>query len=208
MQSDPNGKKRVFYANEREKMQWDWNWLERWMSSQPYHARYLGPNEASYMPLTTTTTTTDDMSEKTLEMDGVAPPGMGNVNDGLADTSPYPSKHQRQSSLSTHVPSYMASTQSAKAKLRGQGMVKQRGSYVPQWNSSTRKGSIGGSGCDSSSSGGGTAGYQAPRSPNPKGNGMRPQSRRIAGYSPDSYGGGEDWRLSPIDGHAWRHDFS
>ncbi|KAJ9146542.1 hypothetical protein P3X46_028791 [Hevea brasiliensis] len=208
MQSDPIGIEKGLYANEREKVQWGWNWLERWMSSQPYHARHLGPNEASYMALTTTSTTTDDMSEKTVEMDLVTPPGMGDINNGLLDTSPYPAKHQRQSSLNTHVPSYMAPTQSAKAKLRSQGTGRQRGPNVPQWNSSTRKGSIVGSGFDSSSSGGGTGVYLAPRSPSPKNNGMRHQARRIAGYSPDSNSIGEDWRLAPIDGHDWRHDFS
>ncbi|EEF45684.1 conserved hypothetical protein [Ricinus communis] len=173
LQSDPNGKEMGFYENEREKAQWGWNWLERWMSSQPYHARHLGPNEASYMTLTTTTTTTDDMSEKTVEMDVVTPPGIiSNINNGLLDTPPYLTKHQRQSSLNNYVPSYMASTQSAKAKVRSsQGTVKQpqpqRSPYV-QWNSSTRKGSVAGSGCDSSSSGGGTAPFQAPRSPAPR----------------------------------------
>ncbi|XP_050203303.1 protein IQ-DOMAIN 21 isoform X2 [Mercurialis annua] len=191
-QYDPNGKEiGLCYESERVNEQWGWNWLDRWMSAQP-------PRQPSYVALTaTTTTTTDDMSEKTVEMDVATPP-------------PALTKHQRQSSLNDSnsssnnvvVPSYMAPTQSAKAKARnnsnteGSAMKQQRGSYVPQWNSSTRKQ---GSGCDSSSSGGV---FLAPRSPSPSpnnNNGMRLQSRRIAGYSPDS-NGGEDW--------SWRNDFS
>lgn len=176
------------------------------MSSQPHNVRHMGPRETSYMTLaTTTTTTTDDMSEKTVEMDIVAPPGSSNINMGLMnqeflDSSPNSNrKHQRQ--LSGNVPSYMAPTQSAKAKVRGQGPIKPRGSPGPQWNSSTKRGSGIGSACDSSSSGGGTSSYKFPRSPSPKINGIRPQSRRIAGGSPD-YVGVEDWAL-PLGAHGW-----
>ncbi|XVE64407.1 hypothetical protein DITRI_Ditri07aG0098300 [Diplodiscus trichospermus] len=35
----PNGKDVGLCLNEREEAKWGWNWLERWMSSQPYHAR-------------------------------------------------------------------------------------------------------------------------------------------------------------------------
>lgn len=189
------------HADEREKAQWGWNWLERWMSSQPYQARHAGHQEASYMtlPTTTTTTTTDEMSEKMVEMDMIAHLGL---NRDSIDSGPYPTM-QRQPS-SNNVPSYMAPTQSAKAKVRGQGpAVKQHGPYVPQWNPSTRRGSVAESGFDSSSSGGGTITYQAPRSPSPKSNGTRPQARRSTGYSPTS-NGVDDW---PLGGHAWRHDF-
>lgn len=170
------------------------------MSSQPYQARHTGHQEASYMthPTTTTTTTTDEMSEKTVEMDMMAHSGL---NRDSIDSGPYPIKQRQPSSI--NVPSYMAPTQSAKAKVRGQGPVKQHGSYVPQWNPSTRKGSVVESGFDSSSSGGGTITYQAPRSPSPKNNGTRPHARRSAGYSPNS-NGVDDW---PLGGHAWRHDF-
>ncbi|XVE58361.1 hypothetical protein DITRI_Ditri04bG0163700 [Diplodiscus trichospermus] len=194
MQPQPDGKDAGLYINEREKAQWGWNWLERWMSSQPNQARQLGLPEGSYMTLpttTTTTTTTDNMSEKTVEMDVVTP----------MDSGSYSVQQQPQSG-SIDVPSYMAPTQSAKAKVRSQGLVKQqRGPYVPQWNPSTKKVS----GCDSSSSGGGTTIYQAPRSPGPKNNGARIPSRRLGGCSPDaatSGGGGEDWRL-PIGSHGW-----
>ncbi|GMI76458.1 IQ-domain 21 [Hibiscus trionum] len=172
MQAQHNGKDIGVYLNEREKAQWGRNWLERWMSSQPCHAHQLGLHEGSYiaLPVTTKTTgTTDNMSEKTVEMD-VAP----------VDSDSYT------------VPSYMIPTQSAKAKVRNQGSGKQQqGAYVPQWNTSTKKGS----GCDSSSSGGGPSIYQAPRSPASKNNGARVPSRRLGGCSPDVGVGGEDWRL-------------
>ncbi|KAI9097555.1 hypothetical protein K1719_025326 [Acacia pycnantha] len=195
------------YHDEREKTPWGWNWLDRWMSSQPYNVRSVGPRETSYMTLaTTTTTTTDDMSEKTVEMDMVAPlvpsnvSAMGLMNQEFLDSSPMSNrKHHRQFSL--NAPSYMAPTQSAKAKVRGQMQIKPRGSPGPQWNSSTKKGPGIGSGCDSSSSGGGTSSYKFPRSPSPKMNGSRPQSRRIEGSSPD-YSGFEDWAL-PLGGHGW-----
>lgn len=203
MQSDQN---RIIdagiFADEPEKAQWGWNWLERWMATQPYHAgRQLGPYETSYM----TITATDEMSEKTVEMDMTSPPGFNNIHMGLhardpVDTDLY-SKQQ---------PSYMAPTQSAKAKVRSQGTVKQNRSsstsYVPQWNSSTRRPSASGSAGDSSSSGGGTLAYKAPRSPSPNSKGtVRATQVRGLGYSPDS-SGGEDWRML-LSGNGWRHDF-
>lgn len=214
MHSEPNEDDNVGSMrqnNELEKPPWGWNWLDRWMTSQPYNVRNVGPRETSYMTLaTTTTTTTDDMSEKTVEMDMVAPLGPGNVssmglmNQEFLESSPSPSpmsdrKNYRHFSLNS--PSYMAPTQSAKAKLRGQTPVKPRGSPGPQWNSSTKKGPGIGSVCDSSSSAGGTSNYKFPRSPSPKISGSRPQSRRIAGSSPD-YSGFEDWSL-PLGGHGW-----
>lgn len=192
------------YVNEHEKAQWGWNWLERWMSSQPFHARNTGHQETPYMALptttatTTTTTVTDDVSEKTVEMDIHA---HSMLNRDSPESGPYLTK-QRQVS-SNNVPSYMAPTQSAKAKVRNQGSSKQLSLNVPQWNPSTRRVSVAESGCDSTSSGGGTATYQAPRSPSPKNNGSRLQARRPTGCSPNSHGP-DDW---PLAGHAWRHDF-
>ncbi|XP_039056709.1 protein IQ-DOMAIN 1-like isoform X1 [Hibiscus syriacus] len=195
LQPHPNGKDVGQYLNDREKAQWGWNWLEHWMSSQPYHARQLGLQEGSYTTLptnTATTTVTDNMSEKTVEMDVVT----------AMDSGSYSTQQQVQSG-SSNVPSYMAPTQSAKAKVRSQGPVKQqRGPYVPQWNPSTKKSP----GCDSSSSGGGATVYQPPRSPGTKSNSAHVPSRRIGGCSPDAGGsgggGGEDWRLS-IGSHGW-----
>ena len=83
------------YANEREKADWGWNWLERWMLSQPHLARQMGHNETSYMTLSTTanTATTDEMSEKTVEMDITAHSGSSNMglpNRDSIESSPYP----------------------------------------------------------------------------------------------------------------------
>lgn len=212
-QNSPNGKERGHFVDGSEKAQWGWNWLEGWMSTQPYNVRQSGPNEGSYVTLNTTTATatatTDDMSEKTVEMDMVTPTGTSNSNMGMLDPNLSSNRHQRQLS-SSNVPSYMAPTQSAKAKVRSQGSTKQQyAPGTPLRSPFTKKGSSinGGSGCDSSSSGGGTT-YQAPRSPSPKQNGMRLHSKRHAGgYSPDFNGGGDDWRVPPLDGHGWRNDF-
>ncbi|MBA0621803.1 hypothetical protein Godav_007396 [Gossypium davidsonii] len=176
MQPHPNGKDVGVHLNDREKAQW-------------------GHQEGSYMTLlttTATTTVTDNMSEKTVEMDVVT----------AMDSGSYSTLQQAQSG-SSNVPSYMAPTQSAKAKVRSQGpmiMKQQRVPHAPQWNPSTKKSP----GCDSSSSGGGTTVYQAPRSPGQKSNGARIPSRRLGGCSPDTAGGhgGEDWRL-PIGSHGW-----
>ncbi|CAI8605726.1 unnamed protein product [Vicia faba] len=209
LRRDKNGEDdvdmRSYNPNDKnEKAQWGWNWLERWMSSQPYNARHLGQRETSYMTLpSTTSTTTDNMSEKTVEMDMVATPSRNNFNMGLMgqdfhDASPaFNRVHQRPPSPGR--PSYMAPTQSAKAKVRVEGPFKQMVSSGPYWNTSTKGGSVIGSGCDSSSSGGGTATYQAPRSPGPRVNGVRSQSNRIVGSSQEYV---EDWAL-PLGAHGW-----
>ncbi|KAF5442724.1 hypothetical protein F2P56_035351 [Juglans regia] len=178
-QSELNKKDVGPYSNEHEKAQWGWNWLERWMSSQSHGALHTGHHEASYMELpiittTTTTTVTDNMSEKTVEMDIFA--------DSIK---------QRQYRLN-NIPSYMAQTQSAKAKVRSQGSIKQNGPSLPQWNPSTRRSLVVESGCDSSSVGG-TATYQTPRSPSPNNNAMRPHARRSMGYYTNSNGGDGLW---------------
>uniref|UniRef100_A0A6N2LKL9 DUF4005 domain-containing protein n=1 Tax=Salix viminalis TaxID=40686 RepID=A0A6N2LKL9_SALVM len=185
-QNNPNSKETGHFVDESERAQWGWNWLEGWMSAQPYNT-------------TNTTATTDDMSEKTVEMEMITP----------TDTNLSSNRHHRQLS-SSNVPSYMSPTQSAKAKVRSQGSTRQYAPATPQRSPFTKKGSnIAGSGCDSSSSGGGGTPYQAPRSPSPKYNGMRFHSKRHAGgYSPDSNSGGRDeWRVPPLDGHGWRNDF-
>lgn len=192
-----------FQAYEHEKPQWGWNWLERWMASQPYQARQTGAHESSYV----TPATTDNLSEKTVEMDF----GLDNINMGRfnreypVDPVQYQNRQERVPG-SDSTPSYMAPTQSAKAKVRGQGQVKPYAPSVAQWNHSTKmRGYVGGSGCDSSSSGGGTVAYQAPRSPSPNVHAMRAQARRFAGYSPDSSGGGGDGILH-LGSHGWRHN--
>ena len=204
MHIDPNGDDIGSYSTERERAQLDWNWLERWMSSQSPNLR---PRETLYRTLATATSTTDDMSEeKTVEMDMGATldsthANMGFINGESFDTSPISNRyHQRHHSAG--VPSYMAPTQSAKAKVRSQGPFKQRGSPGPHWNSSTRRGSSVGLGCDSSSSGGPTAAHVFPRSPNPKINEIRLQSRRISGGSPDNVHI-EDWALPLGATNGW-----
>ncbi|KAK6135230.1 hypothetical protein DH2020_031038 [Rehmannia glutinosa] len=175
--------------------EWGWNWLERWMAAQPYHTRHVAARE----------NTVDDMSEKTVEMDLVMPLGSENVDMGrlsgdYIESSPYTSRQPRRSGLDD-VPSYMAPTQSAKAKVRGQGPIKQRSPPGAQWNSSTKRGSVVGVGYESSSSGGGTATYQTLRSPNPKDN-NRGQAKWMC--SPES--SSEDRALAS-GAHGWRHNF-
>lgn len=208
MQVDPNGDDIGSYTNERERAQLDWNWLERWMSSQSHNLRHFGSRETLYRTLASTTATsvTDDMSEeKTVEMDMAATLDSTHANMGLVhqesfDTSPISNRyHQRNHSAG--VPSYMAPTQSTKAKTRNQGPFKQRGSPGPHWNSSTRRSFAIGLGCDSSSTGGASAAPVFPMSPNPKVNEIRLQSRRISGGSPDNIGI-EDWAL-PLGANGW-----
>ncbi|MED6155789.1 hypothetical protein PIB30_008371 [Stylosanthes scabra] len=210
---DPNGEEIGIYpygGNESERAHLDWNWLERWMSSQQSQ-QHVRSRDNTYMTLATTATTaTDDMSEeKTVEMDMVGPSDpihsyMGLMGHDYLDSSPI-SKLQRQGQHSGggggSVPSYMAPTQSAKAKVRGQSQLKQRASPGPNWNSSTRRHSSVGLGFDSSSSGEPIGTYPFLRCPSPKINGVRLQSRRISGGSPDRVSG-EDWAL-PLGAHAW-----
>ncbi|XP_004307995.1 PREDICTED: protein IQ-DOMAIN 1 isoform X1 [Fragaria vesca subsp. vesca] len=204
LQSVPHGSDVGLQANQREKDQWGWNWLEGWMSSQPYKARHSGPRDTTYMTPGTTTTTGDNISEKTVEMDSTAFPTLrSHFKQDMANSNPYSARQNNPSP--DNVPSYMTPTQSAKAKVRGQGLVKQRSPPTPQWNPSTKKGSVVGSGCDSSSSGGGPTSYLIPRSPSPKSNGVRGQARLSLGFGPDSPHG-EDWAL-PLAVHGWRHDF-
>ncbi|KAL2318145.1 hypothetical protein Fmac_032021 [Flemingia macrophylla] len=168
---------------EHEKAQWAWNWLENWMSSQPHNT--------CHVPLASPTSA--NMFEKTLEMD-TGPTNISPINPHFIDSSPVSDRHH-QTPTRTSRPSYMAPTQSAKAKARVQGPSKARASPAPQWNFSTK----GTSTCDSSSSGGGTADYIFPRSPSPKINANRSQSRRIVDSSAHYT---EDWALPP-GAHGW-----
>lgn len=147
-----------------------------------------------------TLTSTDDMSEKTVEMDFVTPMGSENImpnrsnssfcvgGDLVAESSPYISRHQG----SPYQPSYMAPTQSAKAKVKGHDLLKNR-------SPSSKKGLVNGLNNDSSSSGGRVvATYQAPRSPNTKGNVSRLSSKWGGRYSPDS--SSEERMILPLGG--------
>ncbi|KAL8537989.1 hypothetical protein ACS0TY_000077 [Phlomoides rotata] len=182
----------ALYDHGVEKSQWGWNWLERWMAAQPHHHhRHMVARE----------NTVDDMSERTVEMDLVMPLGSENLNMGrlsgdYAESSPYTARPQRRSGL-PDVPSYMAPTQSAKAKARSQGPIKQPGPLGNQWNSSTKKGNIIGLGYESSSSGGGTTTYQAQRSPNPKG-GLGKWMCSPESSSEDRASGAHGWRYNCV----------
>ncbi|PON72053.1 IQ motif, EF-hand binding site [Parasponia andersonii] len=214
LQTISNGTDFGLQTDQRDKAQWGWNWLERWMSSQPYHGngRRSDPRETSCAILAATTLSDGDAaSEKTVEMDMVAASGSAShINMGLdlLDSASYSTRHGQGSP--NNVPSYMAPTQSAKAKARGGqggGVKQQRSPSTPQWNPSIRRGGAStiGSGVDSSSSGGGgTASYHLPRTPSPKNNGLNLHGRRAVG--PNSPGGGDDWAL-PLSVHGWGQDF-
>ncbi|KAD3337763.1 hypothetical protein R6Q59_027429 [Mikania micrantha] len=195
----PDSDNTVLYPNDHGKQQWGWNWLESWMASQPYHTRPVGPHDGSYL----THMTNDDVSVKTVEMDLVTPLSSdyitaGRLSEETLDSAQH-SQSKRQSG-SDYFPSYMAPTQSAKAKVRAQNPAKQKAQPVKKAN---------GLSFDTSSSGGNVA-YQVPRSPspNPKGytngtSGVRGQSKWSTGYSPDS-SGGDDGSTSR---YGWRHHF-
>ncbi|GFQ06479.1 protein iq-domain 1, partial [Phtheirospermum japonicum] len=193
---DTNDHNDELYDHEADKAQWGWNWLERWMAAQPHHIRHTAARE----------NTTDSLSEKTVEMDLVMPLGsenisMGRLSGDYFESSPYSSQQRRRSGLDD-IPSYMAPTQSAKAKVRSQGPVKQRSPPGAQWNSSTKRGNVIGLGYESSSSGGGTATYQALRSPNPKDN-----NRGLPKWMCSPESSSEDRALASGAHHGWRHNF-
>ncbi|MCD9558886.1 IQ-domain [Datura stramonium] len=191
LHSDPHGEEdeEELFGNEHENKQRGWNWLERWMASQPsQYSQYVVPRESSYVTLSTT----DDMSDKTVELDLITPLGSEDVNlahhtASPAERSPYSSWQHRQSSMDC-VPSYMTPTQSAKAKVRSPGPIKPRSPPWAQWNATTKKGTARRWSYDSSA-----------RSPNTK------TSARIATYSPKS---SADDRASSLGGPACRYNFS
>ncbi|XP_074291684.1 protein IQ-DOMAIN 21 [Silene latifolia] len=168
------------YANAMEKPPWGWNWLERWMAAQPHLATKSGPNATTYV---TAATSNDVVSERTVEMDMIEPP--------LRDSaSTYRSRREPRQSSFDGVPSYMAPTKSAKAKVRTQGPSKPRSSSPSPWNHSsptTKRSPLGPCGGESTSSGG-SAHYQFLNTPSPKSSSGPTQARKSAGYSPDSIG--------------------
>ncbi|GAB4826211.1 hypothetical protein Ancab_009076 [Ancistrocladus abbreviatus] len=202
---DPPIDDTILFANNNEKPQWGWNWLEHWMTAQPYHVHNAGSRESSYLPLTNT----DELSERTVEMD-MATPINGRVNSmsrpvkEATDFVACTNRQHKQTAFDGGVPSYMAPTQSAKAKVRPLGSPKQRTLSMSQWNTPTKKGSPLGSGCDSSSSGGGTTTFKFARSPSPKTNNV--QARKSAGYSPDSSGSSD--QMLHLGSHGWRYNYN
>lgn len=187
----------ALYPNDQEKQQWGWNWLESWMASQPYQGHPTGPHDGSYLTLPTN----DNISVKTVEMDLATPVSSEYITTGRLSgetlDSAIHSQSQRQSGPD-QVPSYMAPTQSAKAKVRAQNSGKNKGQPVKKALA-----------FDTSSSGG-NINYQIPRSPSPnlKGfgngaNGVRVQSKWSTGYSPDSSGADD----GSTGRYGWRHHF-
>ncbi|CAI9768155.1 unnamed protein product [Fraxinus pennsylvanica] len=179
------------YGPESDESQWGWNWLDRWMAAQPYHSRQMVALGSSYV--TGTSTTIDTMSEETVVKDSSTQlrsknENMGRHRRGSTETGLYTTRQPR----SDDVPSYMASTKSAKAKVMSLGPVKQQSPPGAQWKSSTKKGTINGLSHDSSGSGGPTT-HQASRIPSPKNNG-RGLENWFAGRSPESIS-------------EWRHNF-
>ncbi|GAB2265065.1 hypothetical protein Dimus_000132 [Dionaea muscipula] len=214
----------LLHGTTNEKPQWGWNWLESWMATQPYRAQNVVALQES---------SDDAISERTVEMDvAIMMPPNARLNGGIArsirpdaaaaaaDDVVYINSSSRQQQrlvaagfdgdgIATPTPSYMAPTQSAKAKVRPQGGSTKH-QKPPQWNSSsTKKGSPLGSGYDSSSSGGGggTAAYHFARSPSPKSsravNVHARKAAAAAGYSPDSSGSSDQ-----ILRHGWRCNFN
>ncbi|CAI9775072.1 unnamed protein product [Fraxinus pennsylvanica] len=188
--SDQNFDDDGIYGRESDESQRGWNWLERWMAAQPYHSRHMVARESSYV----TPTMTDSMSDITVDKDSVSVTplwsenvNMGRQRGGPIERGPCTTRQPRDD-----VPSYMAPTKSAKAKVKSLGPVKQHSPPGAQWNSSIKKRTINGLSYDSSSSGGPIT-YQASWIQSPKNNGRRPENL-IADRSPE---------LSS----EWKHNF-
>ncbi|KAI4384848.1 hypothetical protein MLD38_002948 [Melastoma candidum] len=209
IQPEPSDDNDDLFYKEREQAQWGWNWLERWMASQPHQAQHPGmPEHQLYAALTasaTTNTTGDDVSEKTVEMDTAANFSMSGRDS--TETSPYSAKHHRQhSNQKNNLPSYMAPTQSASAKVRTNGPVpKQRSPTEPQWNNSSKRSPSIEARCDSSSSGGARTTYQVLRSLSPNHAGLGLQARQVIGYGPD-LSDTDEWTM-PAVGHGRRGEY-
>lgn len=196
LQSHMNMDRTELYEHRTNKPPRDWNMLEQWMAAQPYYPRHKLERG----------TAIDDMSEKTVEIDHVTQWGPENIKLGQfrgdsIESSPYTAR-QPQRLSSDDVPSYMAPTQSAKARIRNQGLVKQRSPPTAQWNSSTRTRNGFRLGYETSSSGGGTT-YQAPRSPNPKDNNTHGPGKWTR--SPES---SSEERALVSALHGWRRSFA
>nr|GMD30592.1 protein IQ-DOMAIN 1 [Ipomoea batatas] len=175
---DANGYHAELFANEDPR--WRWSWLEGWMASQA--KEYSRPSQ-QHDGSRVTISTVDDMSEKTVEMDFHSPMRSELVKSTrysitTGETSPYTARGHRQTLSGWDVvPSFMAPTQSAKAKVRTQGSNKTQSPPSAQWNSSTKRG---------------VTTLQGSRSPNPKSCGR--QVKWMPSYSPESSG---DDRVSP-----------
>ncbi|GAB4858493.1 hypothetical protein Ancab_009969, partial [Ancistrocladus abbreviatus] len=197
------------YANKNENSQWGWNWLEYWMVAQPYHIHTRGPSDSSHFIFTST----DDMSERTVEMDIATPPNalvssMSRSPSVLADLAAYKNRqHKQTTTFNGGIPSYMALTQSAKAKVSPQRSTKQQTLSISQWTTSTKRGSPLGPGCVSSSSGSGTESCRFTTSPSPKPNSVHVQARKTTGYSPAPGSIGSSDQMLPSGCDGWRCNY-
>ncbi|XP_074556174.1 protein IQ-DOMAIN 21-like isoform X2 [Curcuma longa] len=158
---------------EQVKPQWGWNWLEQWMAVEQWEARRGGLRPPPVSSYVTATAAMDGLSEKTVEMD----PGRASPINPTTHYS-YHSKDEPARPRAA-VPSYMAATQSARAKARAQAPP------PAMAKTGTRRLRPAGNAADSSSSGGGTSMYLAARSPS-HGIRLNAQRRQHTGYSPDS----------------------
>lgn len=158
---------------EQVNSQWGWNWLERWMAVEQWEGRHGGLRPLPVSSYVTATAAMDGLSEKTVEMD----PGRASPINPTAHYS-YHSKDEPARPRAA-VPSYMAATQSARAKARAQAAP------PVMAKTGTRRLRPGINAADSSSSGGATSLYLATRSPG-HGIGLNAQRRQHTGYSPDS----------------------
>ncbi|KAH0748803.1 hypothetical protein KY290_028035 [Solanum tuberosum] len=167
------------FCNEHENPQQSWNWLDRWMASQHAVRR-----EGSYVSLSIT----DDISEKTVELD---PLGSEDVNLAHHILSPVErSPYSPTQSNMDSVPSYMAPTKSAKAKIRSPGPIKPKSPPgVAQWNATPKKVTARRWSYDSSA-----------RSPNPK-----TSAKWMATYSPETR---VHDRASPMGAPACRYNYN
>lgn len=150
-----------------ERPQWGWNWMERWMATQQWqqHQQLRRPTEPDTS--IATATSTDDLSEKMVEMD--------------TGRSPTLRRHPKEEiGVSAHrPPSYMAATQSARAKARTQAGRLQR--RPPMMD------------------GGGAMEYRLGRSTGTGDGEIRVKAGRNGGYSPEWSVGSEE-RTPPAMG--------
>nr|CAD1822359.1 unnamed protein product [Ananas comosus var. bracteatus] len=150
--------------------QWGWNWLERWMSTQQQWpdaaAAAAAAAAAVHAAAGNSYVITDELSEKTVEMDPAATGCRNSTSNPVrfdASRPPPPPV----------VPSYMAATESARAKARPNMQLRNRAGPGGPNNGF----GCGGGGTDSSSSGGRTSATVS----NAGFAGLRVHARRNAG---------------------------
>lgn len=154
------------------KSQWGWNWLERWMAVEQWEARHSAPRPPPVSSYVTATAAMDSLLEKTVEMD---PGKTSQINPTTRD-----SYHSKDGPVRPRaaVPSYMAATESARAKARTQAPPQ---AMAKTWRS--RSGNV----ADSSSSGGDTPMCLPARNPGHiDGVGLSAERRKHTGCNPDS----------------------